>query len=38
MKYAPRRVFIKESGEYKELKYDEFCRMNKSDESFTKKK
>lgn len=38
MKYAPRRVFIKENGEYKELKYDEFCRMNKSDESFTKKK
>lgn len=38
MKYAPKRVFIKENGEYKELKYDEFCRMNKSDESFTEKK
>lgn len=38
MKYAPRKVFIKENGEYKELTYEEFSRMEKTDESYAGKK
>ncbi|HEM3185355.1 TPA: sigma-70 family RNA polymerase sigma factor, partial [Streptococcus suis] len=26
MKYAPRKVYIKESGGYVELSYTDFCR------------
>lgn len=32
MKYAPKKVFILENNEYKELGYDEFCKMNLSEE------
>ncbi len=32
MKYAPRKVYIKESGGYVELSYTEFCRCRESDQ------
>lgn len=38
MKHAPRKVFIKENSEYKELTYEEFSRMEKTDESYASKK
>lgn len=34
MKYAPRKVFILESGSYIELTYEEFCRRKEADESY----
>lgn len=37
MKYAPRKVFIKENGEYVELEYDEFCEMKARDEAYKQK-
>lgn len=37
MKYAPRKVFIKENGEYIELEYDEFCKMKAHDEAYKQK-
>lgn len=37
MKYAPKKVFIKENGEYVELEYDEFCRLKAQDEAYKQK-
>ena len=34
MKYAPRKVYIKESGGYVELSYTEFCRCRESDQTY----
>ncbi len=31
MKYAPRKVYIKESGGYVELSYTDFCRRRQAD-------
>ena len=35
MKYAPRKVYIKESGRYVELSYTDFCRRRESDQTYT---
>lgn len=37
MKYAPRKVYIKESGSYVELSYTDFCRRRKADQSYMDK-
>ena len=37
MKYAPRKVYIKESGGYVELSYTEFCRCRESDQTYMDK-
>ena len=37
MKYAPRKVYIKESGSYVELSYTDFCRRRQSDRSYMDK-
>ena len=37
MKYAPRKVYIKESGRYVELSYTEFCRCRESDQTYMDK-
>ena len=37
MKYAPRKVYIKESGGYVELSYTDFCRRKQSDQSYMDK-
>lgn len=36
-KYAPRKVFILENGEYIEITYEEFCRREESDPSYKDK-
>ena len=38
MKYAPRKVFIKENGEYVPLEYADFCRLKKENKDFEKKR
>ena len=35
VKYAPRKVYIRESGGYVELSYTEFCRCRESDQTYT---
>ncbi len=37
MKYAPRKVYIKESGRYVELSYTDFCRCRQADQSYKDK-
>ena len=37
MKYAPRKVYIKESGSYVELSYRDFCRRRQADQSYMDK-
>ena len=37
MKYAPRKVYVKESGSYVELSYTDFCRRRQSDQSYMDK-
>jgi len=37
VKYAPRKVYIKESGGYVELSYTEFCRRRESDQTYMDK-
>ena len=37
MKYAPRKVYIKESGGYVELSYTDFCRYRQADQSYMDK-
>ena len=37
MKYAPRKVYIKESGRYVELSYIDFCRRRQADQSYMDK-
>ena len=37
MKYAPRKVYIKESGGYVELSYTDFCRRRKADQTYMDK-
>ncbi len=37
MKYAPRKVYIKESGGYAELTYKDFCRRRQTDQSYMDK-
>ncbi len=37
MKYAPRKVYIKESGGYAELSYTEFCRRRNADQTYVDK-
>lgn len=37
MKYAPRKVYIKESGGYVELSYTDFCRRREADQSYLDK-
>ncbi len=37
MKYAPRKVYIKESGGYVELSYTDFCRHRETDQSYMDK-
>ncbi len=37
MKYAPRKVFIKENNVYVELSYKDFCRRRKADQSYMDK-
>lgn len=37
MKYAPRKVFIKENREYIPLEYDEFCKLKTQDEAYKQK-
>ena len=36
-KYAPRKVYIRESGGYVELSYTEFCRCRESDQTYMDK-
>ena len=38
MKYAPRKVFIKENGEYVPLEYADFCRLREENKDFDKKR
>ena len=38
VKYAPRKVFIKESGRYVELSYMDFCRRRESDQTYMDKR
>ena len=38
MKYAPKKVFIKENNKYVEISYDEFCRREKADDTYKLKK
>ena len=37
MKYAPRKVYIKESGGYVELSYTDFCRRRQADQTYMDK-
>ncbi len=37
MKYAPRKVYIKESGRYAELSYEDFCRLRETDRAYKDK-
>jgi len=37
VKYAPRKVYIKESGGYVELSYIDFCRRRESDQTYMDK-
>ena len=37
MKYAPRKVYIKEKGGYVELSYEDFCRHRQADQSYMDK-
>ena len=37
VKYAPRKVYIKESGRYVELSYTDFCRRRQADQSYMDK-
>ena len=37
MKYAPRKVYIKESGNYVELSYMDFCRRRQAGQSYMDK-
>ena len=37
VKYAPRKVYIKESGRYVELSYTDFCRRRESDQTYMDK-
>ena len=37
MKYAPRKVYIKESGRYVELSYTDFCHRKQADQSYMDK-
>ena len=37
MKYAPRKIYIKENGGYVELSYKDFCRRRESDQSYMDK-
>ena len=37
MKYAPRKVYIKESGGYVELSYTDFCRRRNADQTYMDK-
>ena len=37
MKYAPRKVYIKESSSYVELSYKDFCRRRQTDQSYMDK-
>ena len=37
MKYAPRKVYIKESGGYVELSYKNFCRRRETEQSYMDK-
>ena len=37
MKYAPRKVYIKESSNYVELSYTDFCRRRQADQSYMDK-
>lgn len=37
VKYAPRKVYIRESGGYVELSYTEFCRCRESDQTYMDK-
>ena len=37
MKYAPRKVYIKESGRYVELSYTDFCRRRQADKGYMDK-
>ena len=36
-KYAPKQVYIKESGRYVELSYTDFCRRRESDQTYMDK-
>ena len=36
-KYAPRKVFILENGEYIEISYEELCRREENDPSYKDK-
>ena len=38
LKYKPRKVYVKEDGKYKELEYEEFCRIRETDKSNADKK
>lgn len=38
MKYAPKKIYIKENNEYIELEYDEFCKRRSNDNSFWNKR
>ncbi|MDE6233558.1 MAG: sigma-70 family RNA polymerase sigma factor [Lachnospiraceae bacterium] len=37
VKYAPRKVYIKESGGYVELSYTDFCRRRQTDQTYMDK-
>lgn len=37
MKYAPRKVYIKENGGYVELSYTDFCRRRQTDQTYMDK-
>ena len=37
MKYAPRKVYIKENGSYTELSYKEFCNRREKNEDYADK-
>ncbi len=37
MKYAPRKVYIKENSGYVELSYQDFCRRRQADQSYMDK-
>ena len=37
MKYAPRKVYIKENGDYVELSYIDFCHRKQADQSYVDK-
>ena len=37
MKYAPRRVYLKENGGYVELSYTDFCRRREADHTYSDK-